>query len=160
MNHKNRFFVFFAVLGLVTLSLMSCKKDKKDPTPKISAEEKAKLELLLGTWGLTSVTQNDGDVEVGEYDNLVLTVNADLNDGTDKTYTVVDGDYAFPSVADAAWSFVEGSNFIVIEREDGTQMRINELTETTLVLQQDVEAELAGGRVATIGRYIYTLAKQ
>ena len=160
MNHINKkFFLFIAVLGVATLSLMSCKKDKKGPS--ISAAELAVLENLVGTWSLTTVTQDDGPVQVGDYSSLTLIVNGSLSDGSGKTYSVANGGPALPSVTEASWSFVDGSNFGVIEREDGVLMRINSVTATTLVLQQDVEDEIeTGGRVASIGRYIYTFTAQ
>lgn len=163
MNHiNNKFFVFIAVLGMVTLSLMSCKKDKKDPGPEISAEEKAQLELLLGTWNLTDVTQDDEPVQegAGDYTGLSLAINASLEDGSGKTYSVTGGDYVFPDVSEASWSFVEGSNFEVIEREDGELMRIVTLAEGSLVLRQEVTVNhLAEGRVATVGIYLFTFSK-
>lgn len=162
MIHNIKKYTFLFVLGLAVSMLISCNKgkDDKDEDEKISTEEAAVLQDLLGVWDATEVTQDGEEPLVGNYSALELNIEANLEDGSDKVYTVTGGDLAFPDVSGASWSFVEGSNFSVIQREDGTLMRINELDGTNLVLQQDVDTELqTGDRVLSTGRYIYTFSK-
>lgn len=140
------------------LTLTNCKKD--DEGPSITKEEQEAINLLTGTWTVESVTQDGDDPQIGDYSQLQLTINGNANDGSGKTYTVVNGAPALQDVSGASWSFVDGSNFTVIEREDGFLMSIQENTESKLVLRQDVKEEIeTGARVATLGKYIYTFSK-
>lgn len=158
-----KFLTFILSLGLLTGFLASCNKDDGGGNGPggggISDEERAVLDDMLGTWTVSEVTQ-DGEVpQIGDYSSMSVTFDANLEDGSDKTYSVTDGGPAFPTVSGASWSFVNGTNFSVIQREDGTAMSVTELDATTLVLQQDVDEEVGDGRVATIGRYIYTFSQ-
>lgn len=160
--YKNiKFFAFILTLGLATGLLISCNDDD-DGGSSISAEERAVLEDLIGTWTATEVTQDGEAPQAGDYSNLVLSIDADLSDGSNKVYSVTGGDLAFPNVTNASWSFVDGSvdtDNPVIRREDGELMRIMDLSSTTLVLRQEVAEELGDGRVAHIGTYLYTFTK-
>lgn len=161
MTNNIKFLTFILTLGFATCFLVSCNKDD-DNGGGISEAERNVLEDLVGTWTAESVTQNGEAPQKGDYTALVLDIDASLKDGSGKEYSVTNGGPALPTVSGASWSFLDGSLNTpnpVIVREDGSSMRINELTSTKLVLQQDVDTELQDGRVATIGRYIYTFSK-
>ncbi len=162
MKRHIKTFAFIFLLGFVTIQLVSCKGDDDGGgDDKITPEEVAVLTDLIGTWNLTSVTQDDEAPQIGDYSSMILTVGASTEDASaGKVYSVTGGGPVFPDVTDAVWSFVDGSNFAVIERADGSLVRVNEVTSSSLILQLDQDDEIeTEGRVQAIGRYIFTFSK-
>lgn len=156
-----KYISFTIVIALLTTSLMNCKKDD-DGGGGISAEESEAISMLTGTWTLDNVTQDGEEPQLGDYSGLTVTFNGNPNDGSGKTYSVTNGGPAFDDASNESWDFID-PNFTVIRRaDDGFAMRIEENTETTLVLTQTVNEELGPtdeGRVAYIGEYRYEFSK-
>ncbi|MBL6445976.1 hypothetical protein JMN32_06630 [Fulvivirga sp. 29W222] len=104
---KNLTYLFSAVILLVVLTTIGCKKDDD---PGLSEEEQ-QLEALAGTWVATTV--NDGVQDRQDYDGFTLTINKEL------TYSTAGGPNLLPMPE--AGSFVFGTNVksnIVIDPTD------------------------------------------
>jgi hypothetical protein len=108
-----------SVLVMVSLLFIAgCKKD--DPQP-----ETARVQDLLkaNTWVIQSVTVNEVD-QTSLFTGLTLSF-------TNTNYTTTNGGVVWP--ATGTWEFTD-ETAKTIERNDGLQITINEITSTSLKL--------------------------
>ncbi len=151
---KIQLLVFFFLL-LCMVIFAGCKKD--DDTVEKTAEQ-LQTEKLTKTWVYENVTL-EGAAPAEDYTGFRVTFAAS-SDATNKTYTTVNGQSAWP--ASGTWSFV-GSNLNVIKRNDNIEMTVSNLTVTTLTLTFTIPD--TGGRFGernqgTTGTYVFTLRAQ
>ncbi len=151
---KIQFLIPFCLL-LCAVIFTGCKKD--DDTVEKTAEQ-LQTEKLTKTWVYENVTL-EGAAPGEDYSGFRVTFAASP-DATNKTYTTVNGQSAWP--ASGTWSFL-GSNLNVIKRNDNIEMAVSNLTATTLTLTFTIPD--AGGKFGernqgTTGTYVFTLKAQ
>ena len=135
--------VFYGLLILVITLGYSCKK--KDPQPDARTIQLSKIST---TWNINKVVNDDLDV-TDQYSGFTLTVNQ-LN------YTTQNGGNPWPS--SGTYDFKDGDLTTII-RNDGTEIKIEELTTSSLILSFNY-ASLSGGRTAGItGDFTFSLTK-
>jgi hypothetical protein len=150
---KKRYFhnkisnLVLSMVFLIALSLSGCGDD---PTPQPSAQDVAREKLTATTWKLTKVTV-DGVDQTSVYENLTLTF-------TNTAYTSTNGKVIWPT--SGTWLFNNGQA-TEMKRNDGLEISIQNLTDTSLRLGLDWESTSIGtGRVLAIGgQHVFEFGK-
>lgn len=109
-----------SVLAL-SLFLYSCKKD--DPSPSVTVTEATTKLLTSTSWKVQSVTV-DGVDQTSLFSGLVLSF-------TTSSFTTTSGNPVWP--ASGTWSFIS-EEAKKIQRNDGLEVTLNEISENKLVL--------------------------
>ena len=131
----------FVVLLIVT-TLAGCKKDEG-----VDLQEQ-RIDELSATWQVNNVINDATDV-TDQFTGFTLTIEA-------LTFTTQNGGNAWPSSGN--YSFASGTVDKII-RNDGVEVAIDEITDTSLVLSFQVSS-LPGGRAAGItGNFTFSLTK-
>jgi hypothetical protein len=138
--------VILVLIAASMVQLTGCKE--KDPEP--SEEEIVKGKLTSGTWTVQGVTVDDVD-QTPVYKGLTITFTA-------TTYTTTKGGPVWP--ASGTWSFTDDTASS-IKREDGTEIKIEEATETSLKLSLTwSKTTLGSGRMESVkGLHVFTFRK-
>jgi hypothetical protein len=123
----------FVIIGL--LFLTSCKKD--DPEPETARIQKI---LAANSWVIQTVTVNEVD-QTNLFTGLTLSF-------TKTNYSTTNGGVVWP--ASGTWEFVDETAKTIV-RNDGLQITINEVTNTSLKLSLTWSTTtLGGGRTASV----------
>jgi hypothetical protein len=123
----------FVIIGL--LFLTSCKKD--DPEPETARIQKI---LAANSWVIQTVTVNEMD-QTNLFTGLTLSF-------TKTNYSTTNGGVVWP--ASGTWEFVDETAKTIV-RNDGLQITINEVTNTSLKLALTWSTTtLGGGRTASV----------
>jgi hypothetical protein len=123
----------FVIIGL--LFLTSCKKD--DPEPETARIQKI---LAANSWVIQAVTVNEVD-QTNLFTGLTLSF-------TKTNYSSTNGGVVWP--ASGTWEFVDETAKTIV-RNDGLQITINEVTNTSLKLALTWSTTtLGGGRTASV----------
>jgi len=140
----NILYLLPVVLMVMLSGLMSCDDD--EPT----AQETATNLLTSSTWKIKTVSVDATD-RTSVYPGLALTFTA-------TGYTTTNGGVIWP--ASGTWSFKD-QTATVITRNDGLEITIQELTETSLKLSFNwTKTTLGSGRVQSVsGLHILTFSK-
>lgn len=130
-----------SLLFLVLVLAFSCKK-------KTELDEKTiQLDKLSATWSV-SQAENDGSDVTSQYSGFTLTVDQ-LN------YTTQNGGNPWPS--SGTYDFKQGDLFTLV-RSDGTEIKIEELTSTSLILSFNYTA--VNGRTSGVtGDFTFSMTK-
>lgn len=121
------------IIGL--LFLTSCKKD--DPEPETARIQKI---LAANSWVIQTVTVNEVD-QTNLFTGLTLSF-------TMTNYSTTNGGVVWP--ASGTWEFVDETAKTIV-RNDGLQITINEVTNTSLKLALIWSTTtLGGGRTASV----------
>lgn len=131
-----------AVLFGTMTYLSSCKKDDA-PSPVT-----VQLQKLSTTWKVSSVINDNQDV-TSQYAGFLLIID-ELN------YTAQNGGNPWP--ASGTYTFQEG-DLNTLQRSDGTEVTIDEITDKSLILSFNYNA-LSGGRLNGItGNFTFSFTK-
>ncbi|MCB0497270.1 MAG: hypothetical protein KDC79_14110 [Cyclobacteriaceae bacterium] len=123
--------------------LGSCKKKAPEPDART-----LQMQKLSASWKVNSVENDDLDV-TSQYSGFTLTVN-------DLKYTTTNGGNPWPS--SGTYDFKD-ADLTILVRSDGTEIQIEELTSSTLVLSFNYNS-LTGGRTNGVtGNFIFSLKK-
>jgi hypothetical protein len=123
----------FVIIGL--LFLTSCKKE--DPEPETARIQKI---LAANSWVIQTVTVNEMD-QTNLFTGLTLSF-------TKTNYSTTNGGVVWP--ASGTWEFVDETAKTIV-RNDGLQITINEVTNTSLKLALTWSTTtLGGGRTASV----------
>lgn len=135
--------IIFTLAGLC--SLASCKKD--DPMPET---ERVKELLKTNTWRIQSVTIDNTD-QTALFTGLTLKF-------TDTNYSTTNGGVVWP--ASGAWEFTDDTAEKIL-RSDGVEIRVEEVTATSLKLGLTrTSGTLGPGRVKSLsGNHLFSFIK-
>jgi len=130
-------------LLILCVQFLSCKKDTPvDP-------QTIRIADLSGSWVLGSVLNDNLDV-TGQYDGFRLII-------TGLSYTTENGGNPWP--ASGTYDF-RGDDLDVIFRSDGTEVDIDQVTSTTLILSFNSPL-VAGNRTSGVtGDFTFSLIKE
>jgi hypothetical protein len=106
----NSTFSKLLLLAIISITLLSCKKEEPTPQPsELTAEEKA-IEILTDKGSITWESANGGSVEKDGVNVSQLFEGFELNlkSGTSQNYTIKNGNDVFDQ--SGGWTFA-GSNF-------------------------------------------------
>jgi len=133
-------------LLLLTLLIGSCSGDP-EPTP---AEMNTELMTATGAWKLQNVLV-DGADKTSIYSGLTIQF-------TETTFTTTNGGVVWPS--SGSWSFKDDSG-TVINRSDGIEIKLVEVSTSKLVLQLTwTKSTIGPGRVSSLsGSHTFTFGK-
>lgn len=134
----------FIMVGAMILALMSCGDE--EPTP----QQKATALITRSAWKIKTVSVDAVD-QTSVYSGLVITF-------TSNGYTTINGGVIWP--ATGTWSFKDKSA-TVITRDDGVEITLQELTDTSLKTAFSwSKTTLGSGRAASVsGQHIFTFSK-
>ncbi len=138
---------FILLVCFLTLSA-SCGKNN-DIT--LTAEQSMAKQLELNTWKIVSV-KVDGTDQTGLFNGFTIKFNASSYTTTGMT----------PVWArSGTWQFLVNSNAQVFTRDDGTNVTIENITDSSLVLSLTWnDASFGGGRFnSVVGKHIFTFNK-
>jgi hypothetical protein len=138
-----------ALLVLAMFKFSGCDSDDSKPEPD---PEKEYLEQLSFTWHLQQVKVDGVDV-TSAFNQLALTLKGD------RTFTVTNPVAPiWPADGTFVLEEISGSGDYMIVRSDGVEIKVNELSTTTLRLQ--LQFEPIGGRVSSVGgQYEFLFAR-
>jgi hypothetical protein len=123
---------------LTIFNFSNCDSDDNSPNP-----EHEYLERLSFTWNLQQIKIDGTDV-TPVFAGLSLIIK------DDRTFTVTNAVTPFwPESGTFILQEISGSADYTIVRSDGMEIRVNELSATTLRLQ--LQYEPAGGRMSSVG---------
>ena len=129
------------IIALVlVVILFSCGEDE----PQQPGEKQIMIESLAKTW-TTSLVRIDGLDISGYWHDFTLTIDSDLNYTTSSA--TEDNLKVWPT--SGTLSFPNDNFLKAIERNDGVQITVLEITETSISLSFNIE-ENSGARVAGI----------
>ena len=120
----------------------SCKKKAPEPDEKTIQQGK-----LSATWSVNEV-ENDGSDVTDQFTGFTLTINQ-LN------YSTQNGGNPWPS--SGTYDF-KGTDLFTLLRSDGTEIKIEELTSTTLVLSFNYTS-VNGRTLGVTGDFTFSLTK-
>ncbi|MCB0492083.1 MAG: hypothetical protein KDC93_06665 [Cyclobacteriaceae bacterium] len=135
-------FYWIAIFSIAAL-LSSCKKDKVEPDART-----LQLEKLTTTWKVKTVVNDDEDV-TDLYAGFRLIINQ-LN------YTTENGGNAWPS--SGAYDF-KGTDLSTLIRSDNTEIHIDEVTASTLILSFNFNTLSSGRTKGVTGDFTFSLIK-
>ncbi|OEK01268.1 hypothetical protein BFP97_06970 [Roseivirga sp. 4D4] len=118
---------------------------KDDPNP-----QEERLKELTATWETTRVTNDAVDV-TAQFSDFELTLSSE------RTFSTVNGGNPWP--ASGTFSFIDETNLDVIRRSDGVEVRIVEISATTLSLSFSINSVRSGIDGIT-GNFTFSLSKQ
>lgn len=162
MNLKS---VKFLLVGLLSLSMLGCNKDKPTPIPEPTAEEKAIAELT-GSGSLTWIVGDAGSVSKNgsNVSDLYTDFELLLKSTPAQTYTTKNNNQLFDD--SGSWSFA-GSNFDKIMLTGASLLAGREISYTqtgdNLKLSFSVPTPTSGRIDATqalVGDYVFNLIKK
>lgn len=134
-------FTLFVLCAMVT-GFSSCSKDDGPSAQTVQ------LQKLSTTWKVSQVINDSQDV-TAQYTDFVLTV-------TELNYTTQNGGNPWPTSGN--YTFKDG-DLNTLLREDDTQLNIDELTESTLILSFNFNT-VTGGRLSGVtGDFTFSLTK-
>jgi hypothetical protein len=133
-------------LFLLTLLIVSCGGDP-EPT---AAEKNTELMTASGAWKLQNVLV-DGTDKTSVYSGLTIQF-------TETAFTTTNGGVVWP--ASGSWSFKDDSG-TVINRNDGIEIKLVEVSTSKLVLQLTwTKLTIGPGRVSSLsGSHTFTFGK-
>jgi hypothetical protein len=124
-----------SVFCLLALAFAGCSKKNS----QTAAEQNTNI-LASGTWNISSVMVDNTD-QSSMYTGMTL-------DFTSGAYTTTNGKVVWP--ASGSWSFAS-SDGKVINRGDGIDVTVSQITDSKLVLELDWAKSTFGGRVSSGG---------
>ena len=148
-NYTKRVAVAFLLIATVAtlIHLSGCKGGAADPTP-ISKQDEVKAKLTSSTWKMQSVTV-DGVDKTTLYKDLALKFTA-------TGFTSTNGRAIWP--ATGTWTFTS-SDATAIKRDDGLEVKLQEVTDTSLKLGLTWSKTTLGRTESISGAHVFSFGK-